>query len=367
VPVSELPRLGEALPVLDAFIAKRLITAEADDVQIAHEALLRAWPRLREWTDASRAGARVHRQLTAAAEIWRDSGRDPSDLYSGGRLAAAEEWTAHDTRYGRLNELEREFLTLSVDRRIAEEQTARRRTRRLQRVVAALAAVASAAGLLAVVAFQQKAAVDRQKAAVIQQRDLATSGQAAIEAGKLRISDPALAMQLSLIAYQIAPTAEARTSLLEATGGPPVTRLLGPAGAELNAVAYNPDHTLLAAGSANGTVQLWDAGRPGSPVPLGAPLAVPSPGSVTCIAFSGDGHTLAAGSTGATVTEWDLATPSRPSRIAVLRITPAATVKSVTFSRSAAAWSSPVLASTSAVVIRSMTRQCGVGGPSSAG
>lgn len=331
VPVSELPRPGDAGAVLDAFIAARLITAEADDVQIAHEALLRAWPRLRDWISADRAGARVHRQLTAAAEIWRDAGRDPSDLYSGGRLASAEEWAAQDGQSAKLNELEREFLTLSVDHRVAEERAARRRTRRLQQLAAALAAVASAAALLAVIAFQQKAAVDRQKAVVTQQRDRATSGQVAIKAGQVKTSDPALAMQLSLIAYQIAPTAEARTSLLEATGGPPVTRLLGPAGAELNAVAYNPDRTLLAAGSANGTVQLWDTGRPGSPVQLGAPLAVPSPGSVTCLVFSSDGRTLAAGSTGAAVTEWDLTTPARPARLAVLPISPAATVKSVSF------------------------------------
>jgi WD40 repeat protein len=325
VPVSELPCPDDARPVLDAFIAKRLITAEADDVQIAHEALLRAWPRLREWISADRAGARVHRQLTAAAEIWRDSGRDPSDLYGGGRLAAVEEWAAQETQYAKLNVMEREFLTVSVDRRVAEETAARRRTRRLLQLVAALAAVASAAGFLAVVAFQQKAAVT-------QQRDLAVSRQVAMEADRLRTSDPALAMQLSLTAYQIAPTAEARTSLLEATGGPPVTRLLGPAGSELNAVAYSPDHALLALGSANGTVRLWDAGRTGGPVALGAPLAVRSPGSVTSIAFSGDGRTLVVGSTGATVTEWDIADPAQPARLAVLRITPAGAVKSVAFS-----------------------------------
>jgi WD40 repeat protein/transcriptional regulator with XRE-family HTH domain len=332
VPVSELPHPAEARPVLDAFIAGRLITAEADDVQIVHETLLRAWPRLRGWISADRAGARVHRQLTAAAEIWHDSGRDPSDLYSGGRLAADEEWASQATHYDRLNVLEREFLTASVRRRVAEDRAARRRTRRLQQLVAALAVAATTAGLLAVVAFQQKAAVTRQKAAVTRERDLAVSRQVAIEAGQLRASDPALAMQLSLTAYQIAATAEARTALIEATGGPPVTRLLGPAGAELNVIAYGPDRTLLATGSANGTVQLWNARQPGPPVALGAPLPVPSPGSVTCIAFSADGRTLAAGSTGGAVTGWDITDPARAARLAVLRVTPAATVKSIAFS-----------------------------------
>jgi len=326
VPTSELLLLyGDVRPVLDAFIAKRLITAEADDVQIAHEALLRAWPRLREWISADRAGARVHRQLTAAAENWGDSGRDPSDLYSGGRLAAVEEWAAQEAHQGEFNALEREFLSMSVARRVAEERAAMRRTRLLLQMVAALAAVATAAGLLAVVAFQQKAAI-------AQQRDLAVSRQVAMEADQLRTSDPALAMQLSLAAYQIAPTAEARTSLLEATGGPLVTRLLGPAGAELNVVAYSPDRTLLALGSADGTVRLWDVAGPGSPAALNPPLAVPSPGSVTSIAFSPDGRTLVAGSSGATVTGWDIADPRRPARLAVLRLVPTGTVSSITFS-----------------------------------
>lgn len=325
VPASELLLHGDARPVLDAFIAKRLITAEADDVQIAHEALLRAWPRLREWTSADRAGARVHRQLTAAAEIWRDSGRDPSDLYHGGRLASVEEWATREARDGELNALEHEFLTRSVDRRVAEEKATRRRTRRLMQMVAALAAVATVAGFLAVVASQQKATAT-------QQRDMAVSRQVAIEAGQLRASDPALAMQLSLAAYQVAPTAEARTSLLEATGGPPVTRMLGPTAAAMNAVAYSPDHALLAAGSADGTVRLWNVARPAAPAALGTPLVAPTPGSVTSVAFSPDGLTLVAGTTGATLTDWDIAEPGRPARLAVLRIVPAGTVNSVAFS-----------------------------------
>jgi len=92
VPRNELLlRHGDAQPVLDVFIDKRLITAETDDVEIAHEALLLVWPRLRDWIDNDRTGVRIHRQLTTAAEIWRDSGRDPSALYGGGRLTTASD------------------------------------------------------------------------------------------------------------------------------------------------------------------------------------------------------------------------------------------------------------------------------------
>jgi WD40 repeat protein len=323
VPLDELqPGEGDAEYVLDLFIGRRLITTDEHEAQITHEALLPAWPRLRGWIDADREGLRIHRQLTLAAEVWRDADCDPSALYRGGPLTAASDWTADQSHYEDLNVLERAFLTASTEGRLAEVRAARRRTRRLQQLVAALTVLVLVTGFLTAYAFGQQASATSQ-------RDLAISRQVAIEADQLRSADPALAMQLSLAAYRIAPTAEARTSLLEATGGPPVTRLLGPAGAELNAVAYSPNHALLALGSANGTIQLWDVGGPGRPATLGPPLAIPPPGSVTSLAFSGDGQTLIAGSTGATVTEWGLANPARPARLAVLRSTAAASVKSV--------------------------------------
>jgi WD40 repeat protein len=318
VPLDELQSgQGDAEHVLDCFIGMRLITADEQEAQITHEALLLAWPRLRGWIDADRAGLRIHRQLTVAAEAWRDAGHDRHTLYRGGPLAAASDWAADLSHYGDLNVLEREFLQASIGNTRAEERAARRRARRLQRLVAALTVLVLIAAFLVVYAF-------RQQAAATQQRDLAISRQVAMVADQLRGTDPALAMQLSLAAYQIAPTAEARTSLIEATGGPQVTRLLSPSGAELNAVAYSPDHALLAFGSANGTVRLWEVGRPVGPlpvdpVPVGPPLLVPSPGSVTSIAFSGDGRRLSAGSTGGTVTEWDVSHPARPVRLTVLR------------------------------------------------
>ena len=324
VPLDELQSGdGDAEHVLDCFIGMRLITAEESDAQITHEALLLAWPRLRGWIDADREGLRIHRLLAVAAEAWRRRRHDRHALYRGGPLTAASDWAADLAHYGDLNVLEREFLQASVGNTRAEERAARRRARRLQRLVAALTVLVLIAAFLVVYAF-------RQQAAATQQRDLAISGQVAMVANQLRGTDAALAMQLSLAAYQIAPTAEARTSLIEATGGPQVTRLLGPSGAELNAVAYRPDHALLAFGSADGTVRLWEVAGTDGPAAVGPPLLVPSPGSVTSIAFSGDGRKLIAGSTGGTVTEWDVADPARPARLTVLRAS--GRVTSVAFS-----------------------------------
>ena len=324
VPREELLlRHGDAQPVLDAFIGKRLITAQTDDVEIAHEALLLAWPRLREWIDHDRAGVRVHRQLTTAADMWQESGRDPGALYGGGRLASAEEWAAQPAHAADLNILEREFLDASVERRIAEQRTARQRTRRLQRLAGAFAVLTLVAGALAVVTYQEKQAASYQ-------RDLAISRQVATEANQLRTTDIALAMQLSLAAYQISPTADAFSSLLQSTASMPVTRMLGPAGTELQAVAFNPGQTVLAVGAADGTIRLWNMRRPGHPVPAGPALT--GPGSVASVAFSRDGQTLAVGSSSSAVWLWQVNNPVRPVVLARLALKPAGLANSVAFS-----------------------------------
>src|SRR5256714_2623761 len=227
--------------VLDQFVSQRLVTVDEDRVEISHEALLAAWPRLREWIDADRAGLRTHRQLTVAAEAWHDAGRDRHALYRAGRLATAREWAAEPAHLAALNQLEQEFFDASVAYDLAEAQVARRRTRVLLQLVAALAVLTLAAGALAVTAFQQRTAANHQ-------RDLALSRQLATVADQLRPTDVSLAMQLSLAAYRIAPTPEARSSLLESYIPPAVTRVIGRAGV-MQSVTTTPDRrTLVTAG-----------------------------------------------------------------------------------------------------------------------
>jgi serine/threonine protein kinase len=102
--------------VLDSLVSARLVTAGADErgepgVEVAHEALIRAWPRLRGWLEEDRAGLRLHRRLTEAAEDWARLGRDQGDLWRGARLLEATEWQAHNKNA--LNPLEHEFLQAS--------------------------------------------------------------------------------------------------------------------------------------------------------------------------------------------------------------------------------------------------------------
>ena len=107
--------------VLDALVGSRLVIADEDTVEIAHEAVCRAWPRLRAWLDEDRDGHRLHRHLTLATQEWEQSGRDPSELYRGPRLVAALDWATGDDAM--LNDSERAFLTASAARRDTEQPT----------------------------------------------------------------------------------------------------------------------------------------------------------------------------------------------------------------------------------------------------
>ena len=294
---------SDVQPVLDAFIGQRLITADTDTVEIAHEALLHAWPRLRHWIDADTIGARTHRQLTAAAEGWRDSDRDPSALYRGGRLAATEEWASASSHSDDLNLLERAFLNASVMQREQAERASRRQANRLRAFSAALAALLIVAASLAGLAYQQRSSA-------VNERDVAISRQLAIEANQLGGTDSALAMQLSLAAYQIAPSAEAMSGLLNSTAAMPVARLFGSAGTEMHSLAFSPNAAVLATGSGDGSVRLWDVRQPGRATQFAVPLSVP--GAVTSIAFGSDGKILTVGSRAGGVTLWDVSDPRRP-------------------------------------------------------
>ena len=122
VPLAELEteRGGDVARVVELFTDQRLLTVTAGNVEVAHEALLREWPRLRGWIEQDREGLRIHRGVTAAAQEWRRLDRDEGALFRGSRLTEALEW--RDTHDVTLNELEREFLDASHARRRSERR-----------------------------------------------------------------------------------------------------------------------------------------------------------------------------------------------------------------------------------------------------
>ena len=81
----------------------------------------------------------------------------------------------------------------------------------------------------------------------------------------------------------------------------------------MQSVAFSPDGAVLAAGSADKTVRLWDVSVPAHPRALGKPLTGPAQ-QVDSVAFSPDGRPLAAGSQDHKVWLWNVTTPARPVR-----------------------------------------------------
>src|SRR6185369_761188 len=82
--------------VLDEFGKHRLLTFDYEPgtrtptVEVAHEALIRVWDRLREWLQSSREELRLHRRLSISSNEWLNTAKDKSYLASGARLIQFE-------------------------------------------------------------------------------------------------------------------------------------------------------------------------------------------------------------------------------------------------------------------------------------
>ncbi len=122
----------------------RLLTFDHDPatreptVEVAHEALLREWERLRLWLDESRADVRLQRILAAATAEWLSANRDPGFLLRGSRLDQFEGWA--ETANIALTADEQAFLAASSagrqERRAAEEERQQRELETAQKLAA---------------------------------------------------------------------------------------------------------------------------------------------------------------------------------------------------------------------------------------
>jgi WD40 repeat protein/DNA-binding SARP family transcriptional activator len=181
--------------VIEAFTRHRLLTSDRDPVtreptvEVAHDALLRAWPRLRGWVDASREDLRNHRRLATEVAQWEDADRDPSFLLWGSRLERLEAWAAGSGLA--LDSAERVYLEASLRvreveraaeeaRRRRERFLERRSVRRLRALVAVLAAAALAATSLTVIARDQRNRAERESL-VATARELAAAAVANLD------------------------------------------------------------------------------------------------------------------------------------------------------------------------------------------
>ncbi|MFF7047812.1 helix-turn-helix domain-containing protein [Streptomyces griseorubiginosus] len=307
---ADLPGRGgdDTDPVVEALAAARLLTLDGDTVEMAHEALITAWPRLRGWIEEDRERLRAHRALTEAAHTWQELGREEGALSRGSRLAAAQEHFGGAAR-AELTDLETAFLDAS---RYHEHRGRRRYRLVLTTVVAALCLALVAAGL----------AVGQWHSAVGAQH-VAESRQLAAQSGALLGSDPDLAALLAVRAYRTSPTREATAALYAAAALPLRKRLTGGPG-PVDSLALSPDGHTLATHSTDDKVRIWElpAGR------LRHTFAGRGVGEV--LAFSPDGRSLAVYTTndGGGVALWDPDTGRETRSFAV----PDGYVRSLAFS-----------------------------------
>ncbi|MCI0634096.1 MAG: protein kinase [Actinobacteria bacterium] len=216
VRLSELSR-AETDPkamesALDAYGRHRLLTFDRDPatreptVEVAHEALLGAWDRLRGWIDEARDDIRVRNTLASAAADWAAADRDDSFLLRGARLERVASWAETTTVSPSAGEAA--YLRASVERRdrdraeeaarqARERALERRSIRRLRGIVAAVTAAALVASVLTAVALGQRSQA-RREARLATVRELA--GAAAMNLAV----DPELSMLLAVEAVEVA-------------------------------------------------------------------------------------------------------------------------------------------------------------------
>ncbi|MGW1674056.1 nSTAND1 domain-containing NTPase [Streptomyces sp. NPDC002324] len=258
----------------------RLLTTDDDGVQLAHEALITCWPRLREWIDADRERLRHHRQLTDAARTWLQHDRDPGTLYRGTRLARAEELFADGDRgYDGLTSEETAFLAAAAEQRAAEERAAARARRRSRTLTASLCAVLAVALVIGLTAVRLRQDSEKQTT------DTAARRVAAV-ADALRTTDPRTAMLLGVAAWRTSPLPESRRALLGALAQPELDNFTDPAPGDTPGRFLDVSgRTLLSVG--DNTWRTWDVGThrriASGPVPHGGILAAGPGGRVLVI------------------------------------------------------------------------------------
>jgi WD40 repeat protein/ABC-type dipeptide/oligopeptide/nickel transport system ATPase component len=362
--ISELfPSPDDALAVqtvLKTLTDRRLVTTSEETAEVAHEALIREWPQLREWLSENREGLRTHRQLTEDAHEWEALGKSPDVLYRGAKLTVAAEWASKQP--DRLNDLEREFLarseaaqTLAREeherqqkekednlRRIAEAEKARAEERSRRLKWSRLLSLGLLFGLIV--------AVSATIYAVLQSRDTFTQkiaykaiNQASIESDsalllaryvRLRDKNDLPEVREALIrANQCCPDQLVEMSrvhedrvwavafhpvltnvlasvsddgfivIWDVTARREISRIIGPAsGAPIYSLAFSPDGKLLATSHANGEIVFWDTERY---VKAGISLTGHD-GNIHSIAFNMDGNQLVSGGADGQVIFWDV-------------------------------------------------------------
>lgn len=253
----------------------RLLTLDRDaatrepTVEIAHEALIREWSKLRDWLNSGREDLRMERRILQSAEDWRKYQKDASYLATGAQLAAFSEWLKSTDL--RLTELENAYLQASQaqhEAQIAAEQaraqreaTLEQRSRNVRRALVVVMAVALVMALgLSAWALNERtiaqASAIRADLAAEQARSASLSAQAQIA---LFNHDTDLATALVLAANSIDnPPTVAQQMLFQIAYLPATRSLAAPTGTDVNALAWMQSESAVIFATREGSVGKWN-------------------------------------------------------------------------------------------------------------
>jgi len=323
---SDLETITDGMAkIIDAYGAARLLTFDrhpltsAPTVEIAHEALLREWPRLKGWIGASRENLLQHQRLTAAAADWNRAGQDPSFLLQGAQLERFAGWSRStdlalaplENSYIEASLAERQKQQAAEEARLAKERLLERRARfqRIALVIAAAVAVIVVGIAVALAVGYLAAGVERNISSLLNPEVLANQ--------PTRVSSMVEHMVLSIpqgrgVVYNPAggelavSGQDATATIRDGDSGQVLLELIGHKD-RVNNLAYSSDGDYLATTSLDGTVRIWDSrtGQESLSIPkLQSELISP--------ALSPDGTLVAATSYNAdyrrlTATVWDAA------------------------------------------------------------
>jgi WD40 repeat protein len=306
----------ETQTVLKALADARLITTREGSAEVAHEALIREWPTLRNWLEENRESLRFHRQLTEVAQEWLASNREADLLYRGGRLTQLRDWST--VQVDEMNTLEREFLAASLEqseREIVERENQRQREleaakelaetqrqsasrlRIRNRVITSVAIIAVVLAMLAGMLRQQ--AEDEKQLAV--SRELAIASVSNLDVDPQR--SILLALQAVAVTYDADGTVlpEAESALHRATQASRVLQIINAHENFIFGLDISQDGKYFASGSDDGTAKIWDATNGEELVALNS-----NTGPVTYVSFSPDGGRLATAGFDGIARIWDV-------------------------------------------------------------
>ncbi len=289
--------------VLDVLGRYRLLTFDHDPVtrvptvDVAHEALIREWDRLREWLEESREDMQIQRRLSTAAQEWQNQRRDSSFLAVGSRLEQFEglvergnvALTDAERGYVEASVAEREAREAEEAARIAYEEELERRSRNRLRVLAVVGIVAAViTSVLAILAFvnfqnaeEQRQIAEANESEAIAQREIAEeqrefaedarqdaersaelSYSYALSAQAQRLlpqNDTETALALALESVNIAdPPQDSIMMLAQVAEQPGARRVYEGHQGGVNAAVFLPDGERFLSASNDGTLILWE-------------------------------------------------------------------------------------------------------------